>query len=107
MPYSTGRTGMLRGSDTWGTAGRSVGRGLATYRRLVQVDHRLRVEPEVLGVRAQEAASVDGRRQRGEVFGFERLEVAATDARIARRVGERHTFVEARLAQRLTQSPHV
>src|SRR5207302_11174303 len=83
-----------------------LGTRLAAGRRLVQVDHGLRVETEILGVGAQEPACVHGWRQRCSILGFERLQVTASNAGVARRVRERDTFVETRLAQGLTECPH-
>ena len=50
MPYITGRSGIWRGIAMCGTAERSGGLGSRRADGLVQVDHRLRVEAEVLGV---------------------------------------------------------
>ena len=69
------------------------------------VEHRLRIQPEVLAVGPDEAARVDGRRHRRVVLGFERFEIASVDPRLALGLGERDAEIFPCVAQRLPEGP--
>ncbi len=64
------------------------------------------VQPEVLGVAAEEAAGIDRRRYDLELLGFERLEVPAGDACVAFCVFERQATCFTRAGQEVHLTPH-
>ena len=67
--------------------------------RVVLVDERLPVEPERLGVRAQETTHVRGRREDVEALVLEGTEVLRADLRALLELREVEVLTEARLAQ--------
>jgi hypothetical protein len=84
-----------------GGTGRAQRRIVLTYResRVVLVDERLSVEPQRLGVRAEEATHVRGCRQDVEPLVLERTEVLRADLRPLLELGEIEILPNASLAE--------
>ena len=80
---------------------RAQRRIVLTYResRVVLVDERLSVEPQRLGVRAEEATHVRGCRQDVEPLVLERAEVLGADLRPLLQLGEVEVLPNASLAE--------
>jgi hypothetical protein len=66
---------------------------------MVQLYHRIWVEPQILRIRTNEAACIHWRWEHGRVFILERVEESAMNPGFALRILKRYTTVKASLAK--------